>query len=271
MRSTAATLFLVLILFVSGCRPQVNAPAERVETFSTYTPDCSFFNDWEYAANTLEESPKDYKPVSWKTYSKIYSIPAMEIAKISIHYLHLGLRSNVTRCFEIVSSSGVYMTSGGSSIEKEKIQNIANSLINLRLSSGIKYCMNHFDDGPMFHVAIEYQNGRTVNLFAASNCTSDRSPWNVTYQGKSYFQSTGEIPEAVYGLIESFDKNIKTWWQPELAATGYFSNGSNFSLVSHIHPVGTTWFSEMDLIQDHMKKSRATALYGKEFKLGELE
>jgi hypothetical protein len=256
MKSKATKILWVLFLFALGCSSQGNSRPTSVPESESNSPTMApsicepKIYTWEVPNGLIFPSPPS-DVVTWDTYRELQSISEKNVKEISIEYVYLGWDIK-TLCTKISSTWSGYRTEDGKPVEKERVMQFANSLINLRRSGGNKICVNHTDDYPNFRVEIEYRSGEKAVLYSQTNCTKDRSPWNVVYEGKMYFQSTGEIPQALYALIESFDDTISEWWSPDLAGTYSYGDGSEFFLVTSSHPpeIDRLTFSEEEIFMD---------------------
>jgi hypothetical protein len=260
MRSIFRVFLLLSFFVVSGCDLLSNAPETKDDSQAL----CKDIGNWDMVSNELKDNPQGYAPITWEEYSRIYALPAARISKIAIEHSHGAPYNLFTQCIVIKPSSGLYKTNDGIVIDSKKIQNLANSLTNLRLSSGMKECRGSEYNYATFDVEIEYDNGEKALLYSVSNCTENESPWNIVFGGKSYFQATGEIPDAVYEIISSLAE-IDNWWRHEQSASSSFNRRKSFNLSSEIRPAGTPLFSEAGIYLDHLSLDESFSAYLDEF------
>ena len=261
MKSIFRVFLLLSFLVASGCNSLSNAP----ETKNDSQASCKDIGNWEMVSNKLVDNPQGPAHVTWKEYSKTYTVPAIRISKVTIEYSHNQSYNSFTRCVVIKPSWGQYKTNDGIAIDSKKIQNLANSLTNLRLSSGMKVCEGSEYNLGIFDVEVEYSNGEKALLYTISTCTEDWSPWNIVHGGKSYFQATGEIPNALYEIIASFDADIENWWHSGQSSSSSFNSRKSFRLSSEIRPAGTLLFSEAGIYFNHLSQDKSFSAYLDEF------
>ena len=140
-------------------------------------------------------------PLTWETYTALTSLPAQEIAQLTLQYEFRGW-SNHEITVALTKTPDGYRTDTGDLINAALVESLSASLTQLRWSSGVNSysCIVITDNYPSFQLDIEFSNGERTVLRSTSNCSLN-IPWYVTYQGTQYVQYTGEIPRALYPLL----------------------------------------------------------------------
>lgn len=179
-------------------------------------------------------------------YENANIVNSSEVSRITIDYSWGGMYASRKYNYVISKAEDKFQTSQGKKVDEDKVMGLFKALVNLQKSGGMKGCFSHTDDYPYFRIELVYANGEKAILYSDSNC-KENIPWNVVYKNKLYVQYTGEIPKALYSLLNDIEPEN---WKP-LSDVSY-SDSANIAIISDRLPeeIRQTGFSEVKILRE---------------------